>query len=43
MPLIDEFEGDYSDEVVVVDQDAQELIEQAEEFLQETERFLREE
>ena len=45
--LLDAFdrriEGDYSDEVVVVDQDARELIEQAEEFLQETERFLREE
>ena len=42
--LLDAFdrriEGDYSEEVVVVDQDANELIEQAKDFLQEAKRFL---
>ena len=42
--LLDAFdrriEGDYSEEVVVVDQDANELIEQAKEFLQVTNHFL---
>ncbi len=42
--LLDAFdrriEGDYAEEVVVLDQDAEELIAQAKEFLQETERFL---
>jgi uncharacterized protein (UPF0332 family) len=42
--LLDTFdrriEGDYSEEVVVVDQDANELIEQAKDFLQEAKRFL---
>ena len=41
--LLDAFdqriEGDYADEVVVVDQDAQELINQAREFLLETENL----
>ena len=45
--LLDAFdrriEGDYSEEVVVVDQDANELIEQAKDFLQEVNRFLIEE
>lgn len=36
-------EGDYSEDVIVVDQDANELIEQAKEFLQEVKRFLSEE
>jgi uncharacterized protein (UPF0332 family) len=42
--LLDAFdrriEGDYSEDVVVVDQDANELIEQAKDFLQEAKRFL---
>ena len=42
--LLDAFdrriEGDYSEEVVVVDQDATELIEQAKDFLQEAKHFL---
>jgi uncharacterized protein (UPF0332 family) len=42
--LLDAFDrridGDYFEEVVVVDQDANELIEQAKDFLQETKRYL---
>lgn len=42
--LLDAFdrriEGDYSEDVVVVDQDANELIEQAKDLLQEVKRFL---